>query len=66
MYPLPNTVIYDPPLLCKYLQANAITRILFTPSLFEAVLNTPGLDLPTAFKSMRSDFRAFGWWHFFL
>ncbi|XP_076070735.1 uncharacterized protein LOC143042341 [Mytilus galloprovincialis] len=45
MYIISNTTIYDPPLLSQYIQKNKITQILFTPSLLEAVLNTPGLDL---------------------
>ncbi|CAC5423035.1 Uncharacterized oxidoreductase SA2266,Uncharacterized oxidoreductase MXAN_5909,Uncharacterized oxidoreductase SSP1627 [Staphylococcus saprophyticus subsp. saprophyticus ATCC 15305 _ NCTC 7292],Uncharacterized oxidoreductase Lmo0432,Uncharacterized oxidoreductase SAR2567,Uncharacterized oxidoreductase SACOL2488,Uncharacterized oxidoreductase Lin0452,Uncharacterized oxidoreductase SAS2370,Uncharacterized oxidoreductase SSP0419 [Staphylococcus saprophyticus subsp. saprophyticus ATCC 15305 _ NCTC 7292] [Mytilu len=45
MYIISNTTIYDPPLLSQYIQNNKITQILFTPSLLEAVLNTPGLDL---------------------
>ena len=53
MYPFPNSVIYDPPLLCQHVQANAITRMLFTPSLLETLLNSHDLDLATAFKSMR-------------
>ncbi|XP_076468395.1 uncharacterized protein LOC143299151 [Babylonia areolata] len=53
MYPLPNSVIYDPPLLCHHVHVHAITRMLFTPSLLETLLNSPDLDLPTAFKTMR-------------
>jgi hypothetical protein len=45
MYIISNTTIYDPPLLSQYIQRHKITQILFTPSLLEAVLNTPGLDL---------------------
>ena len=45
MYIISNTTIYDPPLLSQYIQKHKITQILFTPSLLEAVLNTPGLDL---------------------
>ncbi|CAG2239852.1 unnamed protein product [Mytilus edulis] len=45
MYIISNTTIYDPPLLSQYIHNNKITQILFTPSLLEAVLNTPGLDL---------------------
>ncbi|XP_069130390.1 uncharacterized protein [Argopecten irradians] len=53
MYIIPNTVIYDPPLLCEFLHEHKITRMLFTPSLLEAVLNTSGLDFDTKLKSMR-------------
>ncbi|XP_052077190.1 uncharacterized protein LOC127715191 [Mytilus californianus] len=52
MYIISNTTIYDPPLLSQYIQNNKITQILFTPSLLEAVLNTPGLDLQQL-KSLR-------------
>jgi len=45
MYIISNTTIYDPPLLSQYIKKHKITQILFTPSLLEAVLNTPGLDL---------------------
>ncbi|KAK3605427.1 hypothetical protein CHS0354_007509 [Potamilus streckersoni] len=53
MYVIPNTVIYDPPLLCEYLRVNQITRMLFTPSLLEAVLNTSGLDFERDLKTLR-------------
>lgn len=53
MYPIPNSVIYDPPLLCQHVQTNAITRMLFTPSLLETLLNSRDLDIPAAFRSMR-------------
>ncbi len=33
MYAIPDTVIYDPPLLLKFLNDNKITRVLLTPSL---------------------------------
>ncbi|WAQ97992.1 LGRD-like protein [Mya arenaria] len=54
LYIIPSTVIYDPPLLCKFLCNNKITRMLFTPSLLEAVLNTPDLDLQTLLLHMRT------------
>ncbi|KAK3100605.1 hypothetical protein FSP39_022476 [Pinctada imbricata] len=53
MYIIPNTVIYDPPLLCNFIKDNTITRMLFTPSLLEAVLNVSGLDFATTLKSLR-------------
>ena len=34
LYVIPDDVIYDPPLLMKFIQRHKITRILFTPSLF--------------------------------
>lgn len=33
LYVIPDTVIYDPPLLMKFLHDNKITRVLLTPSL---------------------------------
>lgn len=53
MYVIPNTVIYDPPLLCQFIKDHAITRMLFTPSLLEAILNSPGLQLKDMFKSFK-------------
>lgn len=44
-YVIPDSVIYDPWQLVDYLEANEITRVLFTPSLLEQVLNTPDLNL---------------------
>jgi len=53
MYIIPSNVIYDPELLCAFLRTHQITRMLFTPSLLEAVLNTPDLDLQNDLKSMK-------------
>ena len=33
LYVIPDDVIYDPPILLKYLKNHGITAILFTPSL---------------------------------
>ena len=33
---IPDTVIYDPPTLCSFLQTHGVTRMLFTPSLCES------------------------------
>lgn len=33
LYVIPDTTIYDPPLLLKYFYENKITRVLLTPSL---------------------------------
>lgn len=33
MFIIPDSVIYDPPLLLKFLENNRITRMLLTPSL---------------------------------
>ena len=53
MYIIPDSIIYDPRLLSNYIHRHHITRILFTPSLLEAVLDTPGLDFAELFKSIR-------------
>ncbi len=42
---IPDETIYDPRKLVTFLEKYRITRVLFTPSLLEQVLNTPGLDL---------------------
>ncbi|KAL4230934.1 hypothetical protein ACF0H5_011308 [Mactra antiquata] len=54
LYIIPSTVIYDPPLLCRFLYDNKITRMLFTPSLLEAVLNTPDIVFKDQLKNMRT------------
>lgn len=54
LYVIPSSVIYDPALLCEFLHTNKITRMLFTPSLLEAVLNTPDLNLTEQLQSMRT------------
>ncbi|MGK7891073.1 MAG: alpha/beta fold hydrolase, partial [Leptolyngbyaceae cyanobacterium] len=46
-YVIPDEVIYDPWKLVEFLETYQITRVLFTPSLLEQVLNTPKLDLET-------------------
>ena len=53
LYIIPSHVIYDPSLLCDFLSSNQITRMLFTPSLLEAVLNTPDIEIQNKLKSMR-------------
>ena len=54
MYVVPDSVIYDPRLLCDFLKTNKITRILFTPSLLEAVLDAEGANIHEA-TSLRFD-----------
>ncbi|XP_076070736.1 uncharacterized protein LOC143042345 [Mytilus galloprovincialis] len=49
---IPSTTIYDPYLLCKYINKNKITQMMFTPSLLETVINTPELILEEL-KSLR-------------
>ncbi|KAK6976349.1 linear gramicidin synthase subunit D [Biomphalaria glabrata] len=54
MYIMSNSVVYDPPLLCDFLAQNKITRMLFTPSLLETVVNTiPPETLKESFKTVR-------------
>ena len=45
LYVIPDNVIYDPPQLCQFIKDNKITRMLFTPSLFETVIeyNLPNI-----------------------
>nr|CAD7396297.1 unnamed protein product [Timema poppensis] len=53
LYIVPDDVIYDPPKLTQFLKRHAITRMMFTPSLLQAVLDFRGLDLEDTFKTMR-------------
>jgi hypothetical protein len=53
LYIIPDDVIYDPPQLAGFLTEHRITRMLFTPSLLEAVLDFKGLNLDKAFQFMR-------------
>ncbi|XP_054272326.1 uncharacterized protein LOC128992659 [Macrosteles quadrilineatus] len=53
MYIIPDDVIYDPPKLANFIQKNEITRMLFTPSLLQALLEYRGIDLQTTLKSLR-------------
>jgi acyl-coenzyme A synthetase/AMP-(fatty) acid ligase len=51
---VPDTAIYDPGQLCQFLAQNRITRMLFTPSLLEMLLDTQEeAALAQAFKHMR-------------
>uniref|UniRef100_A0A1I8BUP7 Fatty acid synthase n=1 Tax=Meloidogyne hapla TaxID=6305 RepID=A0A1I8BUP7_MELHA len=51
---IPDSVIYDPHSLCNFLAKNKITRMLFTPSLLEMVLDTQDEEtLSRAFHCMR-------------
>ena len=45
LYIIPDDIIYDPPCLIHYLQQNEITRILFTPSLLQLILDTISCDI---------------------
>jgi thioester reductase-like protein len=37
---IPDQVLFDPPSVTRYIQENRITRILFTPSLLQLILDT--------------------------
>ena len=50
VFVIPDEVIYDPPRLVEFLHRHRITRVLFTPSLLEQILNTP---LPTLQDQLR-------------
>ncbi|XP_048589183.1 glycine betaine reductase ATRR isoform X2 [Nematostella vectensis] len=53
LYVIPDDIIYDPPLLLRFLQKHKITRILFTPSLFEAILNYEEEDINSYLSSLQ-------------
>lgn len=53
MYIIPDDTIYDPPRLLEFLRKNEITRMLFTPSLLQAVLDYKGSNVPEGFKTLR-------------
>ncbi|KAL9971921.1 hypothetical protein ACROYT_G018144 [Oculina patagonica] len=53
LYVIPDTVIYDPSLLLKFLKKHGITRVLFTPSLLETLLTCEDSDLPGHLSSLR-------------
>jgi amino acid adenylation domain-containing protein len=52
-YVIPDDVIFDPRRLIDYLEQNRITRVLFTPSLFEQVLNAAGPDIGRRLSALR-------------
>ena len=53
LFVIPDDVIYDPPRLVAFLHQHRITRVLFTPSLLEQVLNTPIPDLREKLQHLR-------------
>lgn len=53
MYIIPDNVIYDPPKLLEFLEKNKITRMLFTPSLLQAILDYKGINISKGFKTLR-------------
>lgn len=56
LYVIPENVIYDPPLLMKFIQRHKITRILFTPSLF-GMLFYPILSFHCLFVYFSCDYK---------
>ncbi|MAD41415.1 MAG: hypothetical protein CL623_03385, partial [Arcobacter sp.] len=52
-YVIPDSSIYDPWKLVSFLEEHKITRVLFTPSLLEQILNTPNLDLTNRLASLK-------------
>ncbi|CAD5209355.1 unnamed protein product [Bursaphelenchus xylophilus] len=51
---IPDDIIYDPAPLCRFLKKHNVTRMLFTPSLLETVLDTQKSDfLRDCFKKFR-------------
>ena len=53
LYIIPDNVIYDPRLLCQFIAKHRITRMLFTPSLLEAVLDAERERVTTLMTSLR-------------
>lgn len=53
MYIIPDDAIYDPPRLLVFLRTNKITRMLFTPSLLQTVLDYKGINIPEGFKTLK-------------
>ncbi|KAI6192623.1 Fatty acid synthase [Aphelenchoides besseyi] len=54
MVVIPDDVIYDSSQLCHFLKRHKVTRMLFTPSLLETILDTQkGALLDEAFKHFR-------------
>ena len=52
-YIIPDDTIYDPPRLVDYLKRNQVSRVLFTPSLADQILNTKGIDFRHDLASLR-------------
>ncbi|EER05252.1 antibiotic synthetase, putative [Perkinsus marinus ATCC 50983] len=50
LYVVPDAVIYDSAILPQYIKENEICRMLFTPSLLEAMLDSPGVADMTGLK----------------
>ena len=55
MYIIPDNVIYDPTALCQFIQKNKITRVLFTPSLLQTIIDTQQKEfIKETLQSLRS------------
>jgi len=52
-YVIPDSSIYDPWKLVSFLEEHKITRVLFTPSLLEQILNTPDIDLTNRLSGLK-------------
>ncbi|CAI6363363.1 unnamed protein product [Macrosiphum euphorbiae] len=53
LYIIPDDAIYDPPRLLEFLRKNKITRMLFTPSLLQSVLDYKGINVPEGFQTLK-------------
>jgi len=53
-YIIPGDVIYDPPRLVDFIERHRITRMMFTPSLLEQVLDTPGVEVERRLTHLRT------------
>lgn len=54
MVVIPDDIIFDSDQLCNFLTKNGVTRMLFTPSLLETILDTqPDAILDKAFSRFR-------------
>eukprot|EP00911_Craspedida_sp_UC1_P002630 UC1_evm1s1937 len=50
---IPDDIIFDPPRLLRFVRERAITRLMITPSLMQALLDFPGLDHKALMAHMR-------------
>ncbi|MCH9807192.1 MAG: SDR family NAD(P)-dependent oxidoreductase [Alphaproteobacteria bacterium] len=53
-YIIPDDTIFDPRRLIEYLGSNAITRVLFTPSLLDQILSAGGAALAKQLPDLRT------------
>ena len=51
---IPDNIIYDPPALSAFIQEMHVTRMLFTPSLLEAVLDCKSEAITARMQSMQT------------